>query len=117
VKFRHNAAITIAALVAFFGAVPLATVRWYLAPVLLVPLAVGWWGWRAGTDADPSGVSVRALFGHRRLAWDQITGFAHRNRRVSATLSGGATVPLPAVTPDDLPRLVAAGDQELDAAQ
>jgi hypothetical protein len=114
VKFRHNAAISVAALVAFFGALPLATVRWYLAPILLVPLAVGWWGWRAGTDADPSGVSVRALFGRRRLSWDQITGFAHTNRRVSATLSGGAAVPLPAVSPRDLPRLVEAGGQRMD---
>jgi hypothetical protein len=114
VKFRHNSAISIAGLVAFFGAIPLATARWYLAPILLVPLAVGFWGWRAGTDADQTGVSVRALFGRRRLPWDQITGFAHANRRVRATLAGGSAVPLPAVTPDDLPRLVAAGGQDMD---
>jgi hypothetical protein len=116
-KFRHSSAIAIAGLVAFFGAIPLATARWYLAPILLVPLAVGWWGWRSGTDADASGVSVRALFGRRRLPWDQITGFAHTNRRVSATLPGGAVVPLPAVTPEDLPRLVAASGTDLDSAQ
>jgi hypothetical protein len=112
VKFRHSAAISIAALVAFFGALPLAGARWYLAPILLVPVAIGFWGWRAGTDADSSGVTVRALFGSRRLPWRQITGFVHVNRRVRATLAGGATVPLPAVTPDDLNRLLEASGQQ-----
>jgi Bacterial PH domain len=114
VRFRHNAAISVAGLVAFFGAIPLAAARWYLAPILLVPLAIGCWGWRAGTDADPSGVSIRALFGQRRLRWDQITGFVQADRRVHATLANGGTVPLPAVTPADLPRLVAAGGREFD---
>jgi hypothetical protein len=113
VKFRHNAAISIAGLVAFFGAIPLATARWYLAPILVVPLAVAFWGWRAGTDADASGVCIRALFGRRRLAWDQITGFVRVDRQVRATLADGASVPLPAVGPDDLPRLVAAGGAAL----
>jgi len=67
VKFRYNAGIAIAGLVAFFGAIPVATVRWYLTPILLVPLAVLIWGWRAGTDADANGLSVRALLGSRRL--------------------------------------------------
>jgi hypothetical protein len=117
IKFRHNAAISIAGLVAFFAAIPLATARWYLAPILLIPLAVGFWGWRAGTDVDRSGVSVRALFGRRRLPWHQITGFAHVNRRVRAMLAGGTAVPLPAVTPADLPKLVAASGRELDEGQ
>ena len=40
VRFRHNQAILVAAVIAFIGALPLATARWYLLPVLLVPLAV-----------------------------------------------------------------------------
>ena len=36
VKFRHNPAVAIAGLIATFGAIPVATWRWYLAPVLLV---------------------------------------------------------------------------------
>jgi hypothetical protein len=113
VKFRHNVGIAIAGLVAFFGAVPVATQRWYLAPILLVPLAVMIWGWRAGTDADADGVSVRALLGSRRLPWSRITGLVPDGRRVVATLDGGGSVRLPAVTPADLPRLVAATGQEL----
>jgi len=113
VKFRHNAAIAIAGLVALFGAVPVATVRWYLAPILLVPLAVLVWGWRAGTDADRDGLSIRALFGARRVPWTRITGLVPTDRRVIATLDGGGSLTLPAVTPADLPRLVAASGQDL----
>jgi hypothetical protein len=113
VRFRQHAGLAIAGLVATFGALPLATVRWYLTPILLVPAAVAVWGWRAGTDADESGVTVRALLGNRRLPWSRIAGFAPVGRRVTAVLDGGGTVTLTAVTPDDLPKLVAASGTEL----
>ena len=113
VKFRYNIGIAIAGLVAFFGAVPVATVRWYLAPILLVPLAVLVWGWRAGTDADRDGVTVRALLGGHRLPWSRITRLVPDGRRVVAVLDGGTFVRLPAVDPADLPRLVAASGQEV----
>ncbi len=113
VKFRYNAGIAIAGLVALFGAVPVATVHWYLAPILLVPLAVLVWGWRAGTDADRDGLTLRALLGARRLPWARITGLVPDGRRVVAVLDGGTYVRLPAVGPADLPRLVAASGQEV----
>jgi hypothetical protein len=113
VKFRYNVGIAVAGLVAFFGAVPVATVHWYLAPILLVPLAVLLWGWRAGTDADRDGLTVRALLGGRRLPWARITGLVPDGRRVVAVLDGGTFVRLPAVGPADLPRLVAASGQEV----
>ena len=113
VKFRHNPAVAIAGLIATFGAIPVATWRWYLAPVLLVPVAFAIWGWRAGTDADEGGVTVRALLGQRRLPWSRISGFAPRGRGVVAVLDGGTTVPLTAVAPGDLPKLVAASGTDL----
>ena len=113
VKFRYNVGIALAGLVALFGAVPVATVHWYLAPILLVPLAVLVWGWRAGTDADRDGLTVRALLGGRRLPWARITGLVPDGRRVVAVLDAGTFVRLPAVGPADLPRLVAASGQEL----
>jgi hypothetical protein len=113
VKFRHSSAIAIAGLVAFFGAVPVATYRWYLTPILLVPLAVLAWGWRAGTDVDERGVSVRALLGTRRLPWSRITALVPAGQRVIAVLDGGASVRLPAVRPADLPKLVAASGAEM----
>jgi hypothetical protein len=116
VRFRQHTAVAIAGLVATVGALPLATVRWYLTPILLVPAAVAVWGWRAGTDADESGVTVRALLGQRRLPWSRIAGFAPvGRRRVRAVLTGGGTVTLTAVTPADLPKLVAASGTELNA--
>ena len=113
VRFRHHSGLAIAGLVAFFGAIPVASYRWYLAPILLVPAAVAIWGWRAGTDADEHGLTVRALVGRRRLPWSRIEGFAPVGRRVHAVLNGGATVRLVAVTPADLPKLVAASGAEL----
>ncbi|OLE23494.1 MAG: hypothetical protein AUG44_22110 [Actinobacteria bacterium 13_1_20CM_3_71_11] len=114
VRFRHHSGLAIAGLVAFFGAIPVATYRWYLAPILLIPAAVAIWGWRAGTDADENGLTIRALLGQRRLPWSRIEGFAPAGRRVHAVLPGGATIRLVAVTPNDLPKLVAASGEELN---
>jgi hypothetical protein len=102
-KFRHNAAITIASIVAFLGAVPLATSRAYLLPILLVPALVGVWAWRAGTDISPGGLRVRALFGSRLVPWSHVTALvpAHRHR-VYAVLTTGRQVRLPAVGKADL---------------
>src|SRR5262245_46341186 len=87
VRCRYNAAITVAAAVALLGAVPLATSRWYFAPLLFVPLAVGVWGWRAGTDANANGVRARALFGSRFLPWSRIDSLVvgERNRVYART--------------------------------
>lgn len=107
-KFRHNAAIAVAGAVTFLGAVPFATSRWYLAPILLVPLAVAVWGWRSGTDADAEGLRLRALLGSRRLRWDQVDRLGTAGRgRAYAVLTDGNAVALPAVGAADLPRLVA----------
>ncbi|SCL29596.1 PH domain-containing protein [Micromonospora nigra] len=114
VRFRHNQAILAAAIVATIGALPLASARSWLLPVLLVPLAVGIWAWRAGTDADARGLRLRALTGQAHLAWDQIAEFATDSRgRAVARLTDGRHVPLPAVRGADLPRLVAASGQDL----
>ncbi|MBO0869436.1 MAG: PH domain-containing protein [Micromonosporaceae bacterium] len=112
-KFRYNTALPIAGLVALLGATPVAATRWYLAPLLLIPLAVTLWGIWAGTDAGPAGVTVRALLGRRRWSWEQIDGFLPVGRRVYARLSTGAMAPLPAVTTRDLPRLVSASGHDL----
>ncbi len=116
VKFRHNVAISIAGLIAFFGAVPLAASTWYLLPLPLVPVLVAIWGWRAGTDVDGSGVRLRALAGTRTIPWSRITDLSADQRgRVHAGLDNGGSVRLSAVSAADLPRLVAASGQELGA--
>ncbi|MFJ2083229.1 PH domain-containing protein [Micromonospora chokoriensis] len=114
VRFRHNQAILVAAVIALIGALPLASARSYLLPVLLVPLAVAVWAWRAGTDADAEGLRVRALAGQRRIAWDQVIELVPDERgRAVARLDDGQHVTLPAVRGVDLPRLVSATGQAL----
>ncbi|MGK5519338.1 PH domain-containing protein [Micromonospora sp. URMC 107] len=117
VHFRHNQAILAAAIVAFFGALPVAGARWYLLPVLLVPIAVAVWAWRAGTDADARELRLRALVGQRRIGWERVVELAADKRgRAVALLDDGQRVMLPAVRRTDLPRLVSATGQTLPGA-
>ncbi|MGK5738775.1 PH domain-containing protein [Micromonospora sp. URMC 103] len=117
VRFRHNQALLAAAIIAFIGALPLANARAYLVPVLLVPLAVGIWAWRAGTDVDARELRVRALVGQRRIPWERVVELATDPRgRAVARLDDGQQVVLPAVRGDDLPRLVSATGQALPDA-
>jgi hypothetical protein len=114
VRFRHHQAILVAAIIAFIGAIPLAGAAAYLAPILVIPLAVAVWTWRAGTDADHGGVRVRALIGHRDVPWSAIAELgADPAGRVLARRHDGTVLPLTAVTRDDLPRLIAASGEEL----
>ncbi|MEV4120427.1 PH domain-containing protein [Micromonospora sp. NPDC049645] len=119
IRFRYNQAILVAAIIAFVGALPLASARAYLLPVLIVPLAVAVWAWRAGTEADARELRLRALAGQRRIGWEQILELTTDQRgRAVARLDDGQQVTLPAVRGTDLPRLVAATGQTLpqDAA-
>ncbi|GAA4248074.1 PH domain-containing protein [Dactylosporangium darangshiense] len=113
VKFRRSAAIAVAAGITVIGAVPLlAESVWFLL-VLLVPLAITIWAWRAGTDVDQRGFTVRALLGSRTVPWNAVDGLVSDDRTVLARLANGAMVPLDAVRPSDLPRVVQASGQEL----
>ncbi|SDY56830.1 PH domain-containing protein [Micromonospora pattaloongensis] len=106
-----------AAVVAFFGALPLATARWYLLPVLLVPLAVALWAWRSGTDVDDRGLRLRAVAGSHRIPWSQVAELGPDPRgRAAALLTDGRTVVLPAVRAADLPRVIAASGQQITGA-
>jgi hypothetical protein len=129
VRIRYNVSIAIAGLVGFLGAVPLATAGfvdrshghpWYTYPllaILLIPIAVGVWGWRAGTDANAEGLRVRPFgLGSRPIAWSEVVGIVPQNRRVYAILTDDRAVPLPAVTRGDLPRLVAAAGEQIEPA-
>ena len=128
-RFRYNVSIAIAGLVGFMGTVPLATAGfvdrangypWYAYPlllILLIPIAVMVWGWRAGTDATDRGLRVRPYgVGGRRIAWSEITGIVRQDRRVYAVLGDESAVPLPGVSPDAIPRLVAAAGTQVETA-
>ncbi|MDG4785447.1 PH domain-containing protein [Micromonospora sp. WMMD1102] len=114
-RFRHSQAIWVAAVLGLLGALPLATARWYLLPLLLVPLAIGVWAWRAGTDASPAGIRIRALLGQRWIPWSEVAELAPDPRgQAVVRLRDGRTATLPAVRAADLPGLVAASGQPLD---
>ncbi|MGC4776894.1 PH domain-containing protein [Micromonospora chalcea] len=114
VRFRHNQAILVAAIVATIGALPLASARWWLLWVLLVPLTVAVWAWRAGTDADASELRLRAIAGQRRVPWTRVTELAGDARgRALARLDDGEVVMLPAVRATELPHLIAVTGREL----
>jgi hypothetical protein len=113
-RVRKTGALLVAAVIAFVSAVPVAGARWALTPILLIPAAVFVWAWRAGTDVYADELRVKALFGSTRVPWPQITELAPDPRgQVSALLDNGHVIRLTGVTTDNLPRVLAAGKQEL----
>jgi hypothetical protein len=113
-RVRRSGALVVAALIALVGTVPLAGAKMALAPILLIPLLVLVWAWRAGTDVFPDRLRVRALIGSTTVPWSRVAEFApDRNKRVSARLDNGNVIRLTGVTTENLPRVIAAGDQEL----
>jgi hypothetical protein len=114
VQFRRSSALTVAALIVAIAGLSLLTWAPYLVILLVVPLGVALWSWRSGTDADESGLTVRAALGRRRIPWSDVAGLVTEGRgQVSAQLTSGAAITLPAVAAADVPRLVAASGQEL----
>jgi hypothetical protein len=113
-RVRKSGAVLVAALIALVGTVPLAGASWLLAPILVIPLAVLIWTYRAGTDVYPDELRVRALFGGSRVPWDQISELAPDERgRISALLDNGTLIRLTGVTRDNLPSVLAAGGHPL----
>jgi Bacterial PH domain len=113
-RIRRSGALLVAAMIAFVGAVPLAGVRWALAPILLIPLLAVVWAWRAGTDVYPDALRVRALVGSTVVPWARITELApDRQGRISALLDNGNVIRLTGVTRDNVSTLIAAGGQQM----
>lgn len=82
--------------------------------VYLVPLGIIVWVLRVRTVVDTETVRVRAPLRTRRVAWDDIASLRLRSRsRVSAVLTSGAELPLPAVHVRDLPLLSVASGMRL----
>ncbi len=106
-RFRYGAAQRAAAVTWLAAGTALATARWWLLPVLLVPLGAVVAVFRRGTDIDDDGVRVRALLGSRRLPWAEVAELRPvGRRRVVAVTAKGRALGLPAVYPADLAKLV-----------
>jgi hypothetical protein len=117
-RVRKTGALLVAAVIAFVGALPVAGVSWALSPILLIPAAAFVWAWRAGTDVYPDELRVKALFGSTRVPWARVTELAPDQRgQVAALLDNGNMIKLTGVTRDNLPRVLAAGGQQLSSPQ
>jgi hypothetical protein len=113
-RVRKTGALLVAAVIAFVSAVPLAGAKWELTPILLIPLAIFVWAWRSGTDVYPEELRVKALVGSTRVPWPRIAELAPDPRgRISALLDNGNVIRLTGVTRGNLPRVLAAGQQEI----
>lgn len=113
-RVRRSGALVVAALIGLVGTVPLAGARWELTPILLVPLLILVWAWRAGTDVYPDRLKVRALFGSTTVPWARVAELApDRGGRVSALLDNGNVIRLTGVTRDNIETVVAAGGQRV----
>lgn len=93
-------------------ATPVAISAWWLLPVYLIPVVAIVWVVRRRTEVDADSVTTKGLVRTRRVPWSDITSLRLRSSRtrsrVSAVLTDGTELPLPAVTVADLPLLAAA---------
>jgi hypothetical protein len=106
--FRPSRLQVLAALAIAFCATPFALGAPMLWLVYLFPLAMIWWTLRVRTVADADGLTVRRVLGGRRVPWTEISSLRLGDRaRVSAMLTDGTELPLPAVHVRDLPQLAA----------
>ncbi len=106
-RFRHGAAERAAAVVWLLAGLALAGARWWLLPVLILPVLAVIASIRRGTDIDVDGVTVRAVLTKRIFPWNEVAELRPDGaRRVVLVRTDGRTIALPAVRPADLPRLV-----------
>lgn len=111
IRFRYNAAVAVAAVIAMIGTLPLIKASPWFAALALLPGIVAVWAWRAGTDVDRDGVRVQALIGSRTVPWTDVEELgADRRGRAIARLTSGMVLPLTAVGAADLPKVMAAAD-------
>jgi Bacterial PH domain len=113
-RVRKSGGLMVAAVLGFVSAVPLASVNWAWSLILLIPVVLFVWAWRAGTDVYADELRVRALIGSTEVPWPRITELApDPSGQIAARLDNGNIIRLTAVTTDNLPRVLAAGGQEI----
>lgn len=111
--FRPSSLQVLAAVAIAFCATPFAFVAPPFLVVYLIPLGLVLRTLRVRTVVDAEALTVRRVIGGRRVPWSEISslrlvrGSRHTSSRVSAVLTDGAELPLPAVTVRDLPQLAA----------
>ena len=106
--FRISPLGILAALALAICATPVAFGLPGLVYIYLVPLGIIVWVLRTRTVVDADAVTVRRVLRSRRVPWDRIASLRlGKKAKVSAVLTDGAELPLPAVRVRDLPQLAA----------
>jgi Bacterial PH domain len=96
--------------------VPLATARAWLLVLFVVPVLALLWILRAGVDVDPAGITVRAVLGRRRFAWEEVAGLrADRRGGLWLVLRTNRRLRLPTARARHLPLLAAASGGRIPA--
>lgn len=89
-----------------------ATLSWRVVFVI-VPLLVAIYIGRTATYVDAAGIRVRAVFGQRRLGWDEIRGLSINEHNVVYAVVSDGMVRLPCVRFNDLAIVSAASGGRL----
>jgi hypothetical protein len=111
--FRTSPLAVLGALAIAVCVTPVAFAGPFLWLVYLLPIGMIVWVLRVRTTVDGEALTVRRVLGRRRVPWTEISSLRLGQRRVSAMLSDGAELPLPAVAVQDLPQLAAASGGRL----
>lgn len=104
-RFRYGAAERAAAVVWLLACLALGLARWWLLPVLLLPIGAIVATFRRGTDFDSEGVTIRALLATRQIPWSDVAELRADGGRPLLVRTDGRAVALPAVRPADLSTL------------
>jgi hypothetical protein len=96
-------------------AVPIAGAAPWGLLVLLLPIAAAAWVLRVGLDLGDDGLTVRSVFGSRRVAWTELAGIRVAERgALWLVTTHGTEVRVPVMRARDLPRLAALSGGRLD---
>ncbi len=99
-------------LIFFIGTLPVASLSWWLTPVLLVPFACAVWVLRARVVAGVDGLAVCNGLGVHELVWSDVEGLeVRRLRPVTLQRRGGRALPLTALPRREVPELLTVARQ------
>lgn len=92
-----------------------------LAPILgiaimVTPVVVSLWSWRAGVDVTEDGITVRGLLSSDTIAWKRIIGFTTADGTVYALLDDNSRRALTPMREEHLPRVLKVGQQDVAEA-
>jgi Bacterial PH domain len=104
--FRNSPLAVLAAIAFMVCFTPVALTVPGMTVLYLIPVAMVVWVLRVRTTVDADTIAARGTLRTQRVAWSDVTALRLRTRsRISAVLSSGTELPLPAVHVRDLPVL------------